>query len=1189
MRKQQNSYNNKGLIENFHNEVTAWLVLVVSLIFTVLAWYISNSYIEKRAADRFAFEVEDARQRILKRMLEYEQVLRGGVAFVDTLGRQPTRQEWHQYVTGLDLVTYYPGIQGMGYAVMLTPSELPAHIAAVRAEGFPDYQVKPAGKRARYSAIIYLEPFDWRNRRAFGYDMYSNPMRRAAMDHARDTGAPSVSGRVILVQETKEDVQAGFLVYLPVYASGQPTTTIAQRRQALLGYVYSPFRMKDLMQGILSSDTPDVGFELYDGSGEMDEATLLYDSNPGTSANQAHWQSSSRLELPGRVWQARFHSRFSFEQTMSSSQPKLIAIGGTLVDALLFIIIWSMAGERRRVESKAREMNADVIAMTQRLDMAQASAHIGTWDWDLVNNELIWDKRMFQIYGLPQTEFTNCYEAWRQCVHEEDLDRTEALLQHAIEGQAEFRTHFRVGLASGETRTIDAYSTVLRDADGKALRVVGMNQDITERRRAEEQLKLAASVFDHAHEGIVITDANERILRVNPTFSEMTGYHPQEAIGQTPRVLKSGHHGPEFYAEMWRALQEKRFWHGEIWNRRKNGEVYPELLTISAVHDQDGRVSNYVAIFSDITKLKDQQLKLQQMAHYDALTQLPNRVLLADRMQQALAQSRRGERLLAICYLDLDGFKPVNDNYGHETGDKLLVKVAERLDRQMRDSDTVARLGGDEFVLLLNNLPSVLECEQALTRLLETMSVSYQVDGHAILISASIGVTLYPYDNADADTLLRHADQAMYRAKEDGRNRYHLFDSERDRQAKAHREALTRVEMALQQGEFVLHYQPKVDMRKGLMVGAEALIRWDHPERGLLPPAEFLPVVETGDLSVPLGEWVIAEALAQLSAWHRAGLDTNVSVNISGCHFQQSGFSQRLAELLARYPDVKPNQLELEVLETSALEDIELVSSMIQECRSLGVSVSLDDFGTGYSSLTYLKRLPADTLKIDQTFVRDMLDDVEDLAIIEGIIVLCQAFRRHVVAEGIEREEQGVMLLRLGCDLGQGYAIARPMPAEQLPLWSHDYKPYASWRKAANSRWLHEDFPLLAAEMSQRRWINDLVVTLKSGHQVLEPPQLDVRACEFGRWYWQEGYLRYGDLPGYVELGEVHERIHRHAKHLLSIMQADRTEEALEGIELLQTLHQEVVNCLAVLQYQVADRTRTNLYPAMQSESHVAG
>ncbi|MES9924906.1 MAG: EAL domain-containing protein [Candidatus Thiodiazotropha endolucinida] len=1037
----------------FHNEVTAWVVLGISLIITGLGWFIADSYVERRAADRFQFEVEDARQRILKRMLDYEQVLRGGVALFDTLGRTATRQEWHHYVRTLQIQTYFPGIQGIGFSTMLMPSKLQAHIDAVRKDGFPDYQVRPGGERDIYSAIVYLEPFDWRNQRAFGYDMFSNPMRRSAMERARDTAKPSVSGKVTLVQETKEDVQAGFLVYLPVYRSGLPTKTVAQRREAHVGFVYAPFRVTDLMKGILGSETPDVRFVIYDGQEEQDEASLLYNSNPGDLwKNQAAQQFLSVIELPGRTWTVHFHSSPSFDINMSSTQPELIAFGGLTVDILLFLVIWSLAGERRRVQAKAEAMTADIRDVTQRLNLAQESAQIGTWDYNPISGELIWDDRLYLMYDMPKESFSGGFDAWQSRVHPDDLERTEKEFKLAIEGGRRFHTHFRILHRNGDIRVLEAYASVLRNEMGKSYRVVGVNLDITERRETEERLLLAASVFDHAHEGIVVTDPEERILEVNPTFTELTGYSRDEVIGQTPRVLKSGHHDTAFYKKMWIELKQRGFWRGEIWNRRKNGEIYAEFLTISTVRNPQDKVTHYVAVFSDITTLKDQQARLERMAHYDVLTQLPNRVLLADRMRQAMVQSQRTDKQLAICYLDLDGFKPVNDTYGHDIGDKLLIKVAHRLAEHLRASDSVSRLGGDEFVLLFSNIEGVPECERALTRLLEAVSTTHAIDGHRIQISASIGVTLYPQDNVDADTLLRHADQAMYRAKESGRNRFHLFDPEQDRQARAHREALERIELALQTNEFRLYYQPKVDMRHGHVLGAEALIRWQHPEKGLLPPSEFLPVVEETDFAAGLGEWVLHEALRQLVEWKRSGFETNVSVNISGRHFQQDGFVNRLGSILNNYPGISPQRLELEVLETTAIGDINLASRMIEECRVLGVSVSLDDFGTGYSSLTYLKRLPVNTIKIDQSFVQDMLQDPDDLAIIEGIVGLSQAFHRQVIAEGVESQEHGEMLLHLGCEYGQGYGIAQPMRAADFPGWVESYVPYRSWQESGEEK-----------------------------------------------------------------------------------------------------------------------------------------
>jgi len=568
-----------------------------------------------------------------------------------------------------------------------------------------------------------------------------------------------------------------------------------------------------------------------------------------------------------------------------------------------------------------------------------------------------------------------------------------------------------------------------------------------DRTRADMRLQLAASVFTHAREGIAITDATGTLIEVNNTFTHITGFSREEALGQNLRVLKSGRHGPEFYASMWRDLTGNGYWDGEIWNRRKNGDVYAQMITISAVRDAEGRTQNYVSLFTDITPMKEHQRQLEHIAHYDALTSQPNRVLLADRLQQAMAQSQRRNESLAVAFLDLDGFKAVNDRHGHDVGDQLLITLAQRMRAALREGDTLSRIGGDEFVAVLVDLERPQDCEPVLERLLQAAASPLTVGESVLQVSASIGVTVYPQDAADADQLMRHADQAMYVAKQAGKNRYHLFDVAHDEAVKTQRESLEHIAQALERREFVLFYQPKVNMRSGAVIGAEALIRWQHPERGLLSPAAFLPVTEDHDISVKIGEWVIATALRQMIAWRESGLDLPVSVNISARQLQQENFSERLAELLATHPEVQPGRLELEILETSAMEDIAQVSQVMMACRAVGVSFALDDFGTGYSSLTYLKRLPAEVLKIDQSFVRDMLEDADDLAIIRGVVGLASAFRRQVIAEGVETVAHGEMLLSLGCELAQGYGIASPMPAADFPAWAANWRPDAAWRR----------------------------------------------------------------------------------------------------------------------------------------------
>ena len=578
-----------------------------------------------------------------------------------------------------------------------------------------------------------------------------------------------------------------------------------------------------------------------------------------------------------------------------------------------------------------------------------------------------------------------------------------------------------------------------------------LEQQIEERTRTQSQLELAASVFSHAREGILITDNQGNIVEVNAMFTQITGYSREEAIGRNPRILlSSGRHEKAFFAARAQALQKHGHWVGEVWNRRKNGEDFAEMLTVSVVRDPAGAVLNYVALFTDITPLKKHQDELEHIAHYDALTGMPNRVLLADRLQQAMLQSQRRKSALAVAYLDLDGFKPVNDQHGHEVGDQLLVTLSQRMKASLRESDTLARIGGDEFVALLVDIGERRDCELLLSRLLQAAATPVRVDGALLQLSASIGVTLYPQDNADADQLVRHADQAMYLAKQAGKNRFHLFDVAQDAAIQSQRESLEHIRVALDRQEFVLYYQPKVNMRTGAIIGAEALIRWQHPERGLLAPAAFLPVIEGQPISIEIGEWVIQTALAQMALWRGAGLDIGVSVNIGALQLQQPGFVARLGTLLAAHPTVPAQSLELEILETSALEDMAQISEVMHACQAIGVRFALDDFGTGYSSLTYLKRLPAELLKIDQSFVRDMLTDVDDLAIVKGVIGLASAFRRSVIAEGVETVAHGQTLLALGCDLAQGYGIARPMPAADLPGWARQWRPDVGWMDAAD-------------------------------------------------------------------------------------------------------------------------------------------
>lgn len=716
--------------------------------------------------------------------------------------------------------------------------------------------------------------------------------------------------------------------------------------------------------------------------------------------------------------------------------------------------------------------------------------------------------------------------------------------------------------ADGHRELCETTKTPMFDQEGALIGVLGIAHDITERKAVEEKLGLAASVFTHAREAIVITDPEGNITSVNDAFSQITGYRPDEVIGKNPRLLSSGKQTASFYAAMWRDLTEQGHWHGELWNRRKDGNVYAELLTISAVHDAQGELQRYVALFTDISELKRHQRQLEHVAHFDGLTGLPNRVLFSDRLRQAMQWAQRNQTTLALAYMDLDGFKAINDRLGHDVGDKLLLQLANRLQRSVREHDTLARLGGDEFVALLPDVGNARNVLPLLQHLLEQISDEFDIDGELLAVSGSIGVTLYPQlaEDVDADQLLRQADQAMYQAKLAGKNRFQLFDSAQDSAARHRHEHIRLIRDALHRGEFQLYYQPKVNMRSGAVIGVEALIRWIDPELGVRPPATFLPMIEDHPLALEVGDWVLETALRQISNWKAADLHFPVSINIGALQLQQRQFVSRLLERVALQPGVSTDDIELEVLETNALDDIAKASEVIQHCQSEGVKVALDDFGTGYSSLAYLKKLPAHYLKIDQSFVRGMLDDPEDLAILDATLSLAGAFRRTAIAEGVETDEHGEILLRLGCELAQGFGIARPMPPEKLIEWVNTWQPPASW--LATQPMFRDDTPILYAVVEHRAWVKqfEAFVCQDGG-----APELSAERCAFGNWLTYKAHFRHRGSPLLPQLEELHHGLHEFAATLKAHVERGDHEIAIRGLVPLKQMRDTLIRLLTQL------------------------
>lgn len=570
--------------------------------------------------------------------------------------------------------------------------------------------------------------------------------------------------------------------------------------------------------------------------------------------------------------------------------------------------------------------------------------------------------------------------------------------------------------------------------------VILLARDITTRKRAEEQLKLASHFFEGSSEGFVITDAHQRIIKVNRTFTQITGYSVEEMLGKSPAALSSGRHSRSFYRQMWQQINAVGQWQGEVWNRRKNGEVYPEWLSITRVPDAQGQTAYYLAIFSDTSQRKEQEARIRYLAYYDPLTGLANRSLLKDRAQHDLAQCKRHQTPLSLLFIDLDHFKQINDSLGHQVGDQLLKQVGERLGQQVREQDTVARMGGDEFVTVL---PETNDEGAALVarNFLERLSQPYQVGPHELTVTPSIGIALYPNDGTDFDTLYRCADTAMYRAKQNGRSSFSFFTTEMQAQSVRRLQIENALRRALERDQLWLQYQPQMSLRNHQLIGMEVLLRWNHPEWGPVSPAEFIPVAENSRQILAIGEWVLRTATAQAKAWQDQGLPPIiVAINLSAVQFRQPDLPDLVGTIL-HDTGLAPEWLELELTESVAMHDPEGAIATMQQLHQRGVRMSVDDFGTGYSSLNYLKRFQIYKLKIDQSFVRDVTRSPEDARIVEAIVQMAESMGLTTIAEGVETPEQLEFLRSHGCREIQGYHLSRPLSATDFEAFVRQYQP----------------------------------------------------------------------------------------------------------------------------------------------------
>jgi len=697
-----------------------------------------------------------------------------------------------------------------------------------------------------------------------------------------------------------------------------------------------------------------------------------------------------------------------------------------------------MALGRRAAEV---EIEVEVKKGKERLQLALDAAGLGVWEWDTTSCRLTAGEGFHAIFEGEREPISQPWAAFLARVHPEDRAGVQEAMDKAVALGESLNLAFRTVRPGGAIGWIEAHAKASRTEPAGQVRVVGVMKDITARREAEERLQQAAAVFQTTAEGIFLMDREHRIVSVNPAFTAITGYRPDEVLGQDPEVLlHARRHSDQFYPRL--ETTPGGQWRGETYCRHKNGTVRPVWESVSVVRDERGAASHYVAAFSDISAMRRAEEQLNHLTHHDPLTGLPNRLLFHDRLEQTLARAQREEGRCAVLFFDLDGFKVINDTLGHSSGDLLLQTIAARLKRSLRSNDTAARLGGDEFVVLLEHIAHPEDAARIARKLLAALAQPVELGVERVTVSASAGISVYPDNGRARDALLRAADTAMYSAKAQGRNRYCFYTEELATRAAERLNVEQGLRRALDTEGLVLYYQPQVALSGGALTGVEALVRWQHPQEGLIAPGRFISIAEESGLIEPLGRWVLFTACAGAAERLRAGgPPCRLSVNVSARQFARDHFEHTVREALAE-SGFPASQLEIEITE-STLQVIEHSRHLLDTLKALGVSIAIDDFGTGYSSLSLLKHLPIDRVKIDQSFVRDIPDDADDMAIVESIVSLSRALRLGVIAEGVETGAQLANLRRLGCEEGQGYLFSRPLPSPELQRLLSGERPWA--------------------------------------------------------------------------------------------------------------------------------------------------
>ncbi len=1003
----------------------AYFVLVLGLGVTFAAWRDTDARVRRDAEIQFRHEVAHAVQTLDRHLQESVALLIGLGGLYDA-SEILHRQEFHRYLAGFNLLERYRGVRLVFLARLVD------------------------GGKAQRLVVDYVEPLAG-NERIFAYDLYSDPSRRASIEYARDRGRITASGPIQLVADPV--VRRSVVLQLPLYRRGAAVGKLEERRAAFDGVLTVALQVDQLIEHYLSGQlgrefeltVHDAGY--VDAGAPASGPDWLYRGGRSAEAQSALEGAPGRLrqvssvQVAGRAWRLEFSTPAARPHGIGGELPQVVLLGGLVTSALLFWVVLAQLRARQRAQllaESARTVRA-AEGLREQLEFIQQLIEAvpqPIFFKDAAGRYLGMNRAWERFFGIPREQFVgkSVFELYpddpglAQRHHAKDSEL------FASPGSQSYEAAIRD--AQGKLRNTIYNKATFNRSDGTIAGLIGTITDVTGLKDAEAALRASEARFrdltELSSDWYWEQDAELRTTQVSSRISEFS-LDVSKYIGKTRWEVDIEGVGDEQWRSHRAQLEARQPFQDFVYQRRDD---HGRLRTISVsgrpIFDEQGAFQGYRGTGRDITEQRLTEQKIRHMAQHDALTQLPNRALLQDRIEQAVAQARRGRERMALLFIDLDRFKTINDSLGHAAGDRVLRDVAARLRECTRATDTVARIGGDEFVVLLGHLKEVEAARHVAQKILDALGAPFALEGHALQVTPSIGISVFPDDGEDADTLLRNADAAMYHAKQAGRNNCQYFRREMNDAARARLQLENDLRQAIERAEFTVHYQPLVDLRGGVIVGFEALVRWRHPQRGMVPPHEFIAAAEETGLIGPLGEYVLREACAQARAWRQAGYGgLRAAVNCSARQFRDDGILEAVDRAL-RESGLPADSLDLEITESILLDGTDSVNARFRALRERGVRIAIDDFGTGYSSLSYLKRLSIQQLKIDRSFVRDIGTDPDDAAIVSAIVAIAHTLELEVVAEGIETHEQLAYLRRAGCDYGQGYLFSRPLPAEEF-------------------------------------------------------------------------------------------------------------------------------------------------------------